>query len=162
MAENDQRPAIPPAPPSAAVPSRPDRPKTPNDGPPWWIWIALASVVLVAVSYFATSSNSGSRRSSSSSDDDSSSVIVRYRVYGANQADITFQNEHGDTSQDIGATLPWDYGGFAATPGQFLYVSAQKGGTAGDIYCEIVIDDRPVESNVSSGEFAICTASGTV
>jgi len=79
----------------------------------------------------------------------------------SNQADITYENENGDTSQESGASLPWTES-FFVEEGTFTYVSAQRGGAPGDITCTIELDGIEVESNTSSGEYSICTASGTV
>jgi hypothetical protein len=59
---------------------------------------------------------------SSSGDGDapSSSVVVTYVVSGdSNQADVTYQNRNGDTSQESAVSLPWE-SGFATTSGAFV------------------------------------------
>jgi hypothetical protein len=54
-----------------------------------------------------------------------------YRVDGdSNQADTTFENSSGDTSQETGAALPWTET-FTVEEGSFAYVSAQRGGAPG-------------------------------
>lgn len=85
---------------------------------------------------------------------------VIYRVQGPSSADITYENENQDTSQETGAGLPWQYS-FRAEDFAFAYVSAQNNG-GGTVICTIEIDGQVAESNESSGEFAICTASGSV
>jgi hypothetical protein len=91
-----------------------------------------------------------------------SSLVVTYVVSGdSNQADVTYENSNGDTSQEAGVSLPWEFG-FATTPGAFVYISAQRGGAPGDITCSIEIDGQVAETNTSSGPYTICTASGSV
>jgi len=100
--------------------------------------------------------------SSSGCDDAPSSFVVTYVVSGdSNQADVTYENSNGDTSQEAGVSLPWEFG-FATTPGAFVYISAQRGGAPGDITCSIEIDGQVAETNTSSGPYTICTASGSV
>jgi hypothetical protein len=41
----------------------------------------------------------------------------------SNQADITYENSSGDTSQETGAALPWTEA-FTVEEGSFAYVSA--------------------------------------
>jgi hypothetical protein len=48
----------------------------------------------------------------------------------SNQADITYENSSGDTSQETGAALPWTEA-FTVEEGSFAYVSAQRGGAPG-------------------------------
>jgi Mycobacterium membrane protein len=91
---------------------------------------------------------------------DGGSHRVVYRVTGPKSADLTYQNENDDTSQEGHAKLPWTYS-FQAEDFAFAYVSAQNN-QAGTITCTIEIDGVEAESNSSSGRFAICTASGSV
>jgi hypothetical protein len=87
---------------------------------------------------------------------------ITYVVSGAsNRADITYENENQDASQAVDAIVPWRYA-FDAEPGEFVYLSAQRGGAPGDITCTIELDGVVVESNSSSGAYSICTASGAV
>lgn len=91
-----------------------------------------------------------------------SSSLVTYVVSGdSRQADVTYENENGDTSQESGVSLPWEHG-FATTSGAYVYISAQRGGAPGDITCSIEIDGQTLETNSSSGPYTICTASGSV
>jgi hypothetical protein len=87
---------------------------------------------------------------------------VRYVVAGdSRQADVTYQNDNGDTSQESGVSVPWDYS-FSEESGAFLYISAQRGGAAGDISCSIEVDGQTVETNTSEGAYTICTASDSL
>jgi hypothetical protein len=47
------------------------------------------------------------------------------------------------------------------TEGQFLYVSAQNQG-GGHVRCNIYVDGQFVQSNDGNGQYAICSASGTL
>jgi hypothetical protein len=91
---------------------------------------------------------------------DDETYTVTYEVSGAESADVTYENENADTSQEAGISLPWTYS-FDAPEGSFVYISAQNNG-GGTITCSISVDGGVVESNDSSGEFAICTASGAL
>jgi hypothetical protein len=92
----------------------------------------------------------------------SSSYTVTYVVSGdSRQADVTYQNENGDTSQESAVSVPWQHS-FTAAPGEFVYVSAQRGGAPGNITCTIELNGTAVETNTSSGPYTICTASGSV
>lgn len=88
---------------------------------------------------------------------------VRYEVTGdvTDQADMTFQNENGDTGQQGQQALPWTYS-IQALEGDFLYISAQNDNDYGSVTCAIYVDGTLSESNVSSGAYAICTASGSL
>jgi hypothetical protein len=93
--------------------------------------------------------------------DTSGSSRVELVVHGADEsADITYQASHGDTQQAGGASLPWSYE-YTADAGSFVYVSAQTDGF-GPITCEIRIDGVQAEQGTSTGEYSICTASGTL
>jgi hypothetical protein len=45
--------------------------------------------------------------------------------------------------------------------GDFYYVSAQNQG-GGSMTCSVEVDGVEVDTNTSSGEYAICSASGSV
>jgi hypothetical protein len=85
---------------------------------------------------------------------------VRYEVTGtATAADLTLEGESG-TVQQTGRAVPAAYER-TAVAGQFLYLSAQNKGS-GEITCTIIVDDKPVKSSTSTGEYAICQADGTL
>ena len=87
---------------------------------------------------------------------------IRYVVAGnSRQADVTYENPNGDTSQEAGVVVPWEYS-FTEESGAFLYISAQRGAAAGDITCSIEVDGQTVETNTSGGPYSICTASGSL
>lgn len=85
---------------------------------------------------------------------------IRYEVTGASSASITYQTGSQDSAQQTDASVPWQdtetMGG-----GDFYYVSAQNSG-GGTIVCSVDIDGTQVDTNSSSGQYAICTASGSV
>ncbi len=86
---------------------------------------------------------------------------VSYRVSGtATSADITYQARNGDTAQASGVHLPWTYGKFNGSTGDFLYVSAQNTSNGGLIVCQIFLNGQVVKTSRSSGFASICTASG--
>jgi Mycobacterium membrane protein len=126
-----------------------------------WIAIGAAVVAFVLIIGGAIRKNNENSGSPDNPGGDSSAVVTYVVDGNSNQADITYQNANGDTSQIADAPLPWEEG-FAVSTGSFVYVSAQRGEAPGDITCSIEIDGAVVESNTSSGPFTICTASGTV
>jgi len=87
---------------------------------------------------------------------------VRYEVTGDTDgmtADMTFEDAGANTAQQNGDFLPWTYT-LTASPGAFLYVSAQNQGDSGAITCTIYVDDQVAQTSTSSGGYAICQASG--
>jgi hypothetical protein len=99
--------------------------------------------------------------SATATEDGSDTVhTVRYEVTGtATAADLTLEGESG-TVQQTGRAIPAAYER-TAVAGAFLYLSAQNKGS-GEITCTIIIDDKPVKSSTSTGEYAICQADGTL
>jgi hypothetical protein len=150
----------PPRPDQRAYPPPPQAPR-PQRSPRTWPWIVGVLVVVALIVSGAQGANNEGP-SSDLGDDAPSSVVVTYVVSGdSNQADVTYENSNGDTSQEAGVSLPWEFG-FATTPGAFVYISAQRGGSPGDITCSIEIDGQVAETNTSNGPYTICTASGSV
>jgi Mycobacterium membrane protein len=152
----------PPRPDQKSYPPAPQAPAPPGPGskskPSTGFIIAMVIVGLIVLGAIV---NAFDGESSEDGDAPSSSVVVTYVVSGdSNQADVTYQNRSGDTSQESGVSLPWE-SGFATTPGAFVYISAQRGGSPGDITCSIEIDGQVAETNTSSGPYTICTASGS-
>lgn len=93
---------------------------------------------------------------------------IVYLIGGdAGGADLTL-SMNGQQSQQQGVAVPLENKSgspgirFTADDGEFLYVSAQNDGSAGDtITCEIREDGVTVASNSSSGPYAIVTCQGT-
>lgn len=90
----------------------------------------------------------------------SSSHTVTYTVAGGQGASVTYRTGSQDSSQDTNAATPWT-DEVSMSSGDFFYVSAQDQGS-GVITCSVDVDGAQVDSNSSSGPYAICTASGTV
>lgn len=97
------------------------------------------------------------------------SHTVVYKVGGtASQADITYRNSTGDTSQqdniDVPLTRKSDGGQGLILEnmhrGDFLYISAQNQDRYGSITCSIEVDGVVVKTNTSHGAFTIATCSG--
>lgn len=126
-----------------------------------WAVIVLGGLIALGAISQAIDHDDSSGSSIGVGDSPTTHTLV-YRVDGdSNQADITYENSSGDTGQDIGVALPWTEN-FTVEEGSFVYLSAQRGGAPGDITCTIELDSVEVESSTSTGEFSICTASGTV
>lgn len=84
---------------------------------------------------------------------------IKLEVSGPATADITFALT-GDTSQEVGAKLPWTKE--LTSNADFLLPSivAQSKGT-GEIVCRITVDGKVTKENKSSGQFAVVTCTGS-
>jgi hypothetical protein len=134
-------------------PPRPDKPKSPTKV--WWI-VGAVIVGLFVLSSITRSSGTGGPLHPGGS----SRHTVTYKVTGGHGASVTYQNESQDTGQDTEAGTPWS-DVESMSDGDFYYVSAQNQG-GGTITCSVVVDGVTVDSNSASGEYAICSASGTI
>ncbi len=74
--------------------------------------------------------------------------------------DLTYTNASGDTEQQRGVRLPWEYA-FTGTVGD-VYISAQDNGRSGMVTATIWINDHVYKQAKSTGAYVIATASGTV
>lgn len=91
---------------------------------------------------------------------------------GPVRADVTVATPDGTEQSTV--NLPMTSKGgepgyeLAFMPGQFVYVSAQKGDYRGGITCRIIVADvdganeRIISENTSTGDHAIATCQGTV
>jgi hypothetical protein len=112
----------PPRPDQRAYPPAPEAPAPPGPGSKWkpsaGFIVAMVIVGLVVLGAIINAFDGES--SSGDGDAPSSSVVVTYVVSGdSNQADVTYQNRNGDTSQESAVSLPWE-SGFATTSGAFV------------------------------------------
>lgn len=86
--------------------------------------------------------------------------FVRYEVT-CRYCDVSYTNETGGTSEREDAQK--SFSTFVMVRGEdFVSVSAQNGRTSDDVTVKIFIDDVLVESETSSGRYAIASASGLV
>jgi hypothetical protein len=151
----------PPQPPQGPPPPEPWRP------PPESLISAIVGLVVLIVIVLVAHGQAGSSGGSSGTPHQ-----IRYEVTGyvpgldasfdgTVRADMTFQDQSGDTAQqsDQIAPIPWSYT-LTATPGDFLYVSAQLEADAGTITCTIYLDGQVVKQSTSEGAYTICQASG--
>lgn len=91
----------------------------------------------------------------------STTYRVEYQVQGtARGASLTYQNA-GGSSEQRDVAVPWDMD-FVATPGQFLYVSAQNKGETGTITCNILLNGVVVKTSTSQGAYKIASCSGRI
>lgn len=152
----------PPPPPRGSVPEA-GPPPSPKSRRSKGFIIAMVIAGLIVFGWILSALGIGEEsRRSDTYPSNTSTYTVRYVVDGGSrQADVTYQNANGDTSQESEVTVPWDYS-FTEDPGAFQYISAQRGGATGDITCSIEVNGQTVESNTSSGPYTICTASGTL
>jgi hypothetical protein len=90
------------------------------------------------------------------------SYRVTYRVSGSGlRASLTYNNAQENTEQQD-VSLNWEEQ-FDASPGQFLYVSAQSDDNGRrSISCSITVNGVVVEQAESTGEYVIATCSGSV
>jgi hypothetical protein len=94
--------------------------------------------------------------------DGSSSVIVTYVASGdARQADVTYQNRNGDTSAEVGVSLPWE-SSFATTPKGRSHTSRpSEVGHPGTSRARSTLTVR-WPKRTQAMPYTICTASGSV
>jgi hypothetical protein len=86
---------------------------------------------------------------------------VTYEVSGvAGAGIITYQNAGQDSTQASDVALPWSIKQ-TMNSSDFYYVSAQNAG-GGTIHCKVYVNDKLLEDNTASGEYAICQSSGTL
>jgi hypothetical protein len=86
---------------------------------------------------------------------------VEYSISGtADGARITMRNNVGGTEQHR-VDVPFHYS-FDASPGMFVYISAQKAGSDGEIHVAIRVDGATLQDAYASSPYGIATASGAV
>lgn len=83
---------------------------------------------------------------------------VTYSVTSGGRVSITYAD--GPSTEQLDATTPWSRS-ITADRGDFLYISAQKDGSAGCVRVEIKKGSTTVDSAQSCGAFVIASASGT-
>jgi len=93
---------------------------------------------------------------------------VAYKLTGrASGADITYSVGQGGTEQQQGVAVPLvNKAGLeglflTASPGDFLYFSAQNSGEYGWLTCSILVNGRVIATQTSRGGFSIVTCQGT-
>jgi hypothetical protein len=87
---------------------------------------------------------------------------VDYLVTGtATRASMTYATSNGGTAQQADRPLPWAFD-TVLNQGDFVYISAQNGGTTGCVTVEIRVRNTSYRTTQSCGAFVIATASGTV
>lgn len=87
--------------------------------------------------------------------------LVEYSITGsARVVRITDRNNVGGTEQHEVA-VPYHYS-FEVNPGAFVYLSAQKADTNGEITVSVTVDGRPLQAASASSPYGIATASGRV
>jgi hypothetical protein len=88
---------------------------------------------------------------------------IRYELSGtASRADVTYENEGGNTEQKSNVIVKnWQLT-MELERGDFFYISAQsQDDTSRIIRCDIYQDNELVESAESSGRYVIATCSGS-
>ena len=85
-------------------------------------------------------------------------------------ADITVETPDGTEQANVSLPLKMKDGSIgyekAFMPGNFVYISAQKGDYEGSITCRITVSDidgansRVISENTSSGDYAVATCRG--
>ena len=86
---------------------------------------------------------------------------VTYEVTGTGTAQNITYGGNGGTSQQTNATLPWTVTDPAPQGFGFYSLTAMNGTGAGEIRCRIKIGERLLVENVSSGQYAVVSCSGT-
>jgi hypothetical protein len=92
-------------------------------------------------------------------------VLITLTGERVDTADITVR-VGDDTSQEtvdvpLTSTSGTDGMQLSATPGTFIYFSAQMPGEFGELTCELTSDGRRVSTSTSSVDYGIVTCSGT-
>lgn len=134
--------------------------------------MSLAALIFIGFIVWAAVSSSDGSSGGTGADDavadsgdagGASAFSVRYAVIATSQiGTLTWNNDTGDTQQDSTEShRQWSSPEYSMVEGQFAYISAQNA-SGGEITCEIYINGVKVESNTSRGEYAICTASGSI
>ena len=134
--------------------------------------VAWAFVILLAVFGFAgakrdvggmafSPSSASTAATTTTNSTQKSSYQVTYRVSGStSSASLTYQNASGGTDQkDV--SVPWEES-FSATPGAFLYLSAQNQSEYGALKAEILLDGIAVQSGEADSAYGIASASGKI
>lgn len=86
---------------------------------------------------------------------------ITYRITGTTKnVDITMSNASGGTEQRNVGT-PW-YVSFDANGGRSLYISGQNKWDAGVVTCEILVNDKVVQTASSNVAYGIATCSGAL
>jgi hypothetical protein len=75
----------------------------------------------------------------------------------ASTVSVTYTTAGGDTAQQNGVQVPWSHS--VGGGSDFLYISAQNQGEAGNVTCTIRNNGTAVKQTTSTGAYAICTAS---
>lgn len=127
---------------------------------PRWPWIA-GGIVLVLVllagggfAAFAAFGNSGD-------EEDGSDITVTYRVDGAAPASsITYLGPDLGMAQETAVGLPWSKEVTIQGWGQIVSLTANNGPDGGDITCRILVGDKVMSEQTSSGPYASATCSG--
>lgn len=135
-----------------------------------WPWFILAGALMVAGLMIAAVTDDDDYEPSglTAGDDDGGLVRVRYEVTGStSQADITYSDANGSTSQQSGIDVPMQTESgqtglsFTMVEGEFLYISAQNVEESGSITCRITADGVVIDEATSHGGYVIATCSGT-
>ena len=119
--------------------------------PPWTKAILIVFGVLAAVSFLGYGAlDDGSN---------SEGYKVTYDVVGTGttSASVTYRNQGGGTEQRE-VKLPWTES-FSASPGDYLYISAQNKNGSGSITTYISINGETRKTSNSSGGHVIASAS---
>lgn len=123
--------------------------------------LPLILIIVLALVIIAGLSAAGNQSSSRSESRQAApaNYTIEYRITGStNYASYTYENETGSTEQKT-AGVPWSKK-FVASPGDYLYISAQNEIDHGTIKCELLVDGVVVKHAESSGAYVIVTCSG--
>lgn len=86
---------------------------------------------------------------------------VSYQVAGSTaSASLTYRNASGGTEQRT-VPVPWSLE-MQLPSGEFLYVSAQKKNSSGNIRASILVDGHVIQEAESTDEYGIASVSGAV
>lgn len=154
------------APPSVETPQQPRRPARPRGGP---VLLVMTGIALLGFVGWWVNTHSSEPPAGRTPEAPVTHVVEYFVAGSAETADITYSTADGSTAQQSGVDVPITKKadgspGIKLTgvhAGAFLYISAQNGGDAGTITCEIAVDGETVKHAESSGAYTIVTCSAT-
>lgn len=88
-------------------------------------------------------------------------VTVTYRVEGtSSDASVTYSGRDMNMSQETAITLPWSKDVTIDGIGKYVSMTASNGDAGGEITCRILVGDRVISEQTSSGPYASASCSG--
>ncbi|VFA96604.1 MmpS family transport accessory protein [Nocardia cyriacigeorgica] len=88
-------------------------------------------------------------------------VTVTYRVEGtSSEASVTYSGRDMNMAQETSITLPWSKDVTIDGLGKFVSMTATNNADSGEITCRILVGEKVISEQTSSGPFASASCSG--